>query len=88
MSDPSFYKPDGVQYDLRFIFYIRGSGWIFGDARDFEAAIFDLLRRSRLAIVFPEYTLAPEKKHPVQIEHFIDVLQGVLGARKWQRFGS
>ena len=51
---------------------------MFGSAVDFEAFLFDLVKRTRIAIVFPEYTLAPEKTHPTQIEQCIEVLQDVL----------
>lgn len=51
---------------------------MFGSAADFEAFLFDLVMRTGLAIVFPEYTLAPEKKHPTQVEQCIEVLQYVL----------
>lgn len=57
---------------------IPGGGWIFGSAADFEGFLFDVVKRTGLAVVFPEYTLAPEKKHPAQIEQCIQVLQDVL----------
>ena len=72
------YKPEGVKENLPFVFYVHGGGWIFGSAIDFESFLFDLVERTGLAIVFPEYTLAPEKKHPTQIEQCIEVLQDVL----------
>jgi acetyl esterase len=72
------YKPEGENEKLPFIFSVHGGGWMFGTAVDFEAFVFDLIKRTRVAIVFPEYTLAPEKKHPTQIEQCIDVLQDLL----------
>ena len=72
------YKPEGVDGTLPFVFYVHGGGWIFGSAIDFESFLFDLVKRTGLAVVFPEYTLAPEKKHPTQIEQCIEALQDVL----------
>lgn len=72
------YKPEGVDGTLPFIFYVHGGGWVFGSSMDFESFLFDLVKRTGLAVVFPEYTLAPEKKHPTQIEQCIEVLQDVL----------
>ena len=72
------YKPEGAEGALPFIFYVHGGGWIFGSAMDFETFLFDLVQRTGLAVVFPEYTLAPEKRHPTQIEQCVEVLQDVL----------
>jgi acetyl esterase/lipase len=72
------YKPENAKEDLPFIFYVHGGGWIFGSAVDFESFLFDLVMLTGLAIIFPEYTLAPEKKYPTQLEQCIEVFQDVL----------
>ena len=72
------FKHEGSRGDLPFIFFIHGGGWIIGSVYDFEPFILDLVRRTGLALVFPEYTLAPEKKFPAQQEQCLEVLQHVV----------
>lgn len=72
------YLPKAVQHPVGLIYFVHGGGWIFGGAADFEAFIFDLIGKTGLGVVFPEYTLAPEKKFPVQQEQCLEVLKDVL----------
>ena len=72
------YKPETAHGDVPFIFFCHGGGWIFGCAADYESFVFDLVKRSGVAVVFPEYTLAPEEKYPVQPEQCLEVLQYAL----------
>ncbi|KAK3707149.1 hypothetical protein LTR37_012318 [Vermiconidia calcicola] len=73
-----FYKPARQKQDVPFIYYVHGGGWIFGGAAEYEAFIFDLVSRTGFAVVFPEYTFAPEKQYPVQQEQCLEVLQYVV----------
>ena len=72
------YKPESADGEVPFVFYAHGGGWIFGCAADYEVFLFDLVQRTVLAVVFPEYSLAPKKKFPTQHEQCIEVLQYVL----------
>lgn len=72
------YKPEDANDDLPFVFYTHGGGWVFGCAADFDPFLFDLVMRTGLAVVFPEYTLAPEAKFPTQPEQCLEVLQHTL----------
>lgn len=76
--DTYLYRPESVTGKLTFVYYIHGGGWILGNAADWEEFLLDLTERTQLAIVFPEYTLAPEKQYPTQQEQCIEVLQHVL----------
>lgn len=51
-SDPDCIQP--------YIFYVHGGAYILGNVSDFYPLIFDLVRRTGCALVFPQYTLAPE----------------------------
>ena len=44
----------------------------------FEPFVDDLVRRTGFAVVFPEYTLAPEEQFPVQHEQWVDGIQHVV----------
>lgn len=72
------YKPKSSTGNLPFVYFIHGGGWILGNALDWEEFLFDLVQRTQLAVVFPEYTLAPEKKYPAQQDQCVEVLQHVL----------
>lgn len=72
------YMPSDAKGPLGLIYYVHGGGWIFGGAAEFESFVFDLVEKSGCAVVFPEYTLAPEKKFPVQQDQCLEVLLDVL----------
>lgn len=76
--DTYLYRPSSTTGKLPFVCYIHGGGWILGSATDWEEFLFDLVERTQLAVVFPEYTLAPEKQYPTQQEQCVEVLQHVL----------
>lgn len=72
------YKPESTEGDIPLIYFIHGGGWIFGSAFEWETFLFDLVMRTGMAVVFPEYTLAPERKYPAQQEQCLEVLEDVL----------
>ncbi|KAK5033296.1 hypothetical protein LTS07_003598 [Exophiala sideris] len=71
-------KPTDAEQDLPVIFYVHGGGWFGGSEFDFESLLFDLVHRTGFAIVFPQYTLAPEEQFPAQQEQCLEVLQWVV----------
>ncbi|KAK4541412.1 hypothetical protein LTR36_008013 [Oleoguttula mirabilis] len=77
----SLYKPrehDSSDQDLPLIFYLHGGGWFLGDAFDYEPIVDDLVVRTGFAVVFPEYTLAPERQFPAQQEQCLQVLEYIV----------
>jgi len=74
------YKPKHARHDLPVVYYLHGGAWILGNAFLYSGFVFDLIKKSDygIAIVFPQYTLAPEEKFPVQQEQCLDVLQWVV----------
>ena len=72
------YKPKHARGDLPFVYHLHGGGWISGDAFTYDGFLFDLVNRTGLAVVFPQYTLAPEQQYPVQQEQCVEVLQWVV----------
>jgi len=74
------YKPKHASSDLPFVYYLHGGVWIVGNAFVYSGFIFDLIERANfeIAVVFPQYTLAPAEKFPVQQEQCLDVLQWLV----------
>jgi acetyl esterase/lipase len=72
------YMPKGVTEPVPLVYFVHGGGWIYGDAGAFAAFLIELADKSKLAVVVPEYTLAPERKFPAQQEQCLEVLQDVL----------
>ncbi len=56
------------------IFYIHGAGWVFGNLHTHEKLVRELAFRTNSVVVFPEYSLSPEKKFPTAIEQCYSVL--------------
>jgi acetyl esterase len=71
-------KPSGAEHALPVIFYVHGGGWILGNEFDWKSLLFDLVDRTGFAVVFAEYTFAPEAQFPVQQEQLLGVLQWVV----------
>ncbi|KRN88764.1 alpha/beta hydrolase [Ligilactobacillus ceti] len=70
---------------LPVLFYIHGGQFLTGDFQIYDKFIRELCERSRVALVFPEYSLAPEYQAPVQqqqIKQVFDQLPNL--ANKYQ----
>ncbi|KAK3672950.1 hypothetical protein LTR78_007060 [Recurvomyces mirabilis] len=63
---------------LPLVYHVHGGGWIFGDAFDYTAFVCDIVGRTGFSVVFPQYSLAPETRFPVQEEQCLEVLEHVL----------
>jgi acetyl esterase len=50
------------------ILFVHGAGWVFGDATTHDRLIREIAVRSDAAVVFPEYTRAPEARFPIALE--------------------
>ncbi|MFD1951531.1 alpha/beta hydrolase [Sphingomonas arantia] len=70
--------PTDAAEPLPIILYIHGGGWVMGDAVIYDRLIRALANGARAAVVFVNYTLAPEAHHPVQVEQAYAVLCGVV----------
>lgn len=63
------FKSDGAgTSNLPVVFYLHGGGWKGGNVNVYDSICRDLALRTGYAIVFPEYTLAPEARYPTQQE--------------------
>ncbi|KAL9097444.1 MAG: hypothetical protein Q9165_000340 [Trypethelium subeluteriae] len=70
------FKPEAKEHEeLPAVFYLHGGGWIAGNAQSFDGLCRQLALLSGCALVFPEYTLAPDAQFPVQNEQCFTVIQ-------------
>jgi acetyl esterase len=70
-------KPVGSTGVLPVVLYVHGGGWVLGNAGTHDRLVRELAVGSRAAVVFVEYTPAPDAHYPVQIEQAYAVAQWV-----------
>ena len=56
------------------VLYLHGGGWVLGGIDDFDAAARLFAERSGMALLLPEYRLAPEHPFPAAVEDALDCL--------------
>jgi len=57
------------------ILYIHGGGWVMGDEYVFDNLIKKIAILANAAVIFPEYTRAPEAQFPQQIDEIYSILK-------------
>jgi acetyl esterase len=71
-------RPPGVAgLLLPVVIYLHGGGWVMGDRHTHDRLVRELAIGAQAAIVFVEYTRAPEAQYPVQVEQAYAVLTHV-----------
>ncbi|WP_368680285.1 alpha/beta hydrolase (plasmid) [Rhodococcus opacus] len=77
--------PDGEVAGV--VVYFHGGGWVVGSIDDFDTLGRELAKRSRCAVLLPEYRLAPEHPFPAALE---DAEDAIIWAAEslLRRFGS
>ncbi|GMK57988.1 hypothetical protein CspeluHIS016_0500200 [Cutaneotrichosporon spelunceum] len=71
-------KPKGTTGTLPVVYYTHGAGWVFGNAHTHDRLARDLCVGTGAAVVFPEYTLAPDAQYPTQNEQAYAVAQWIV----------
>jgi acetyl esterase len=61
-------RPNGVTGMLPVVLYIHGAGWVLGSENTHDRLVRQLATGTRAAVVFVNYSRAPEAKFPVQNE--------------------
>ncbi len=61
-------RPQGVKDILPVVMYYHGAGWVFGDYITHGRLVQEIAVGAHAAVVFVNYTLAPEEQYPTQIE--------------------
>src|SRR5918911_1600316 len=70
-------KPKDAAGELPVILHTHGGGWILGDKDTHERLDREMANFAHAAIVFVNYTPAPEAHYPTQIEQAYTALQWV-----------
>lgn len=61
-------KPVSFDAPLPVVVYFHGGGWVLGDAETHARMVREIVVQSRMAVVFVEYTCAPEAPFPLPLE--------------------
>jgi acetyl esterase len=64
---------------LPVLLYAHGIGWVFGNRHTHDRLLRELAVGAQAAVVFPEYSRAPEAKYPIAIEECYAVASWVTG---------
>ncbi|WP_375759749.1 alpha/beta hydrolase [Corallococcus exercitus] len=70
-------RPADVSEKLPAVLYLHGGGWVLGDKDTHDRLIRELAVGSRCAVVFVNYTPAPEGQYPAQLEQAYAALQWI-----------
>jgi acetyl esterase len=69
-------RPQGVSSRLPVVMYFHGGGWVLGNKATHDRLIREIANGAQAAVVFVNFTPAPEARYPVQIEE-------AYAATKW-----
>jgi acetyl esterase len=77
-------RPKGATGSLPVILYTHGAGWVFGNAHTHDRLVRELAAGTGAAVVYTNYSLAPEARYPTAIEEIYAVLEWIAehGAEK------
>ncbi len=64
--------------NLPILFFVHGGGWITGNAMIYDTLLRHLAKDSYSAVVFADYTYAPQVRFPTQLEELWAVLQHII----------
>ncbi|KAJ8659940.1 hypothetical protein O0I10_004166 [Lichtheimia ornata] len=72
-------RPIGTENErLPVLVYLHGGGWVFGNKVSHGKLIRDIANKARVAIVFPDYAMAPEAIFPTAAEECYAVVRWVV----------
>ncbi len=61
-------RPEGVRAQLPIVVYLHGGGWVLGGKAPHDRFTRELAHAARAAVLFVDYSLAPEARFPIAIE--------------------
>jgi len=70
-------RPQNAPPTLPVILFMHGAGWVFGDRLTHDRLIRELAVGAEAAVVFPNYSRAPEAKYPTALEECYAVLKWI-----------
>ena len=66
--------PGNIVGSPHVIYYIHGSGWVFGSFHTHDKLVRELAARTQSIVIFPEYSRSPEAKYPTAVEQCYEVM--------------
>lgn len=63
----TIFRPKGNNNVLHTVIYFHGGGWVLGNKQTHGRLISEIVTRANVAVVFVNYTPAPDKQYPVQL---------------------
>jgi acetyl esterase len=61
-------RPAGNKEVLPAVMYFHGGGWVLGDAETYDRFMREITNGASAALVFVEYSRAPEERYPIPME--------------------
>ncbi|MCL9685041.1 alpha/beta hydrolase [Legionella maioricensis] len=61
-------RPKGAKETLPVVMFYHGAGWVFGNYKTHGRLVREIAVGAHAAVVFVNFTLAPEAKYPTQLE--------------------
>lgn len=71
-------RPEGANGVLPVVLFVHGAGRECGDAQTHDRLVRELAAGTGAAVVFPEYSLSAEARHPVAIEETYAVARWIV----------
>ena len=71
-------RPKGVTGTLPAVLYIHGAGWVLGSEHTHDRLVRQIANGARAAVVFVNYSRAPEAQFPVQDEQAYAAAQWIV----------
>jgi acetyl esterase/lipase len=71
-------RPQNAPPTLPVILFMHGAGWVFGGPITHDLLVRQLAVGANAAVVFPDYSRAPEVRYPVPIEECYAVLNWIV----------
>ncbi|MCD7897071.1 MAG: alpha/beta hydrolase [Planctomycetaceae bacterium] len=68
-------RPKGSTGNLPAVLYLHGGGWVTGGRETHDRLIREIAHEGGVAVVFPDYGLAPEHPYPVALEQCYAVFE-------------
>ena len=73
------YRPENTAgLKIPVVLYIHGGGWVLGNETTHDRMVRRIAHKTKCAVIFVNYTPAPEAQYPVQIEQCYGVFEYLL----------
>ncbi len=81
-------RPQGAKETLPAVLYIHGAGWVLGSENTHDRLVREIADGAHVAVVFVNYSLAPEAKFPVQDEQAYAAAEWIVAHGKEHRLDA